>query len=49
MFDHRMLPAYGFYIRHADNVRFENVRVDVRGSEVRQEIVTDDVKGFVRK
>ena len=49
MFDNRMLPAYGFYIRHADNVRFENVRVDVRGSEVRQEIVTDDVKGFVCK
>lgn len=27
MFDWRPLPAYGFYVRHADDIRFENVSV----------------------
>lgn len=48
MFDNRILPAYGFYIRHADHVRFENVRCTVRGQDPRPEIVTDDVTDFVR-
>ena len=48
MFDGRMLPAYGLYIRHADGVRLENVRIDVRGREVRPEVVADDVTGLVR-
>jgi len=43
MFDARMLPAYGFYIRHADGVVLDNVKVTVRGTEVRPEIVKDDV------
>ena len=43
MFAHRMLPAYGFYVRHADDVRFDNVSVSVCGSEVRPEILFDDV------
>lgn len=43
MFAHRMLPAYGFYVRHADNVCFDNVVVNVRNSEVRPEILLDDV------
>ena len=43
MFDNRMLPAYGFYIRHADNVVLENVRVNVRGEEVRPMVVREDV------
>ena len=45
MFDHRMLPAYGFYIRHADGVRLENVKVSVRGQEIRPEIVREDCGG----
>ena len=43
MFAHRMLPAYGFYVRHADNVLFSNVTVSVAGAEVRPEILLDDV------
>ncbi len=43
MFDARMLPAYGFYVRHADGVVFENVRVKVRGTECRPKILTEDV------
>ena len=38
-----MLPAYGFYVRHADGVRFENVRMSYAdGKEGRPAIVTDD-------
>jgi len=43
-----MLSAYGFYLRHVDGVTFDNVRVSVRGEELRQEIVTDDVTDFKR-
>jgi len=46
MFGHRMLPAYGFYIRHADDVRFENVSVTVLGTEFRPMVVRDDVRGL---
>lgn len=49
MFDNRMLPACGFYVRHADGVVFENVKVSVRGREFRPEIVDEDVVGFVRR
>lgn len=38
-----MLPAYGFYVRHADGVRFENVRISYAdGKEERPPIVGDD-------
>ena len=38
-----MLPAYGFYVRHADGVRLENVRVRyAEGKEERPAVVTDD-------
>ena len=38
-----MLPAYGFYVRHADGVRLENVRVRYAdGKEERPAVVTDD-------
>lgn len=49
MFDARMLPAYGFYVRHADGVLFENVNVRVRGTEVRPRLVLDDVTGFAER
>ena len=40
-----MLPAYGFYVRHADGVRFENVRIRYAdGKEQRPAIVTDDAE-----
>jgi len=44
MFDKLMLPAYGFYIRHADNIRMENVKLTFSGGrEERHAIVADDV------
>ena len=46
MFDARMLPAYGFYIRHADGVTFDNVNVRVKGTELRPRLVQEDVTGF---
>ena len=37
------LPAYGFFVRHADGVRLENVKLRVAdASEERPPIVTDD-------
>lgn len=47
MFDGRMLPAYGFYVRHADRVKFENVQFAIQGEETRPAVVTDDVSDFV--
>jgi len=38
-----IFPAYAFYVRHADNVRFENVRTTVVDpDEIRPPIVADD-------
>jgi polygalacturonase len=42
-----MLPAYGFYIRHADNIVLENLTISVREEkEERYAIVADDVSNF---
>lgn len=46
MFDQEALPAWGFYIRHADNIRFENVSLSLLSPDARPEIVRDDVKDF---
>ena len=43
------LPAWGFYIRHADGVVFDNVRLTVGGEDYRPAIVTDDVNGLRMK
>jgi hypothetical protein len=38
-----MLPAYGFYVRHADGVTFENVTLAYTGdTEARPAIFIDD-------
>lgn len=37
-----MLPAYGFYVRHADGVRLENVRLRYASKEARPALVTYD-------
>ncbi|QEG43554.1 glycoside hydrolase family 28 protein [Roseimaritima ulvae] len=42
-----VLPAWGAYIRHAKNVAFKNVELTLRGEDARQEIILDDVEGFV--
>ncbi|MBQ9431785.1 MAG: hypothetical protein IJU44_09570 [Kiritimatiellae bacterium] len=43
MFAKKMLPGYGFYLRHADGVRFENVKLRYAdGREEREPVVQDD-------
>ncbi|MDR2470240.1 MAG: glycoside hydrolase [Tannerella sp.] len=42
----RELPAWGFYIRHADNITFRNVTFTAAAPDYRPAIVTDDVKGI---
>lgn len=37
------LPAWGFYIRHADNVEFKNVKLVLEDKDYRPAIVADDV------
>lgn len=43
-----VLPAWGAYIRHARNIRFENVTLQTRVPDQRQKIVLEDVVGFVQ-
>lgn len=43
------LPAWGFYIRHADGIVFDNVKLTVDGEDYRPAIVTDDVNGLRMK
>jgi polygalacturonase len=39
-----ILPAYGFYLRHADNISFNNIKLSaVGGLEERHAMVADDV------
>lgn len=40
------LPAWGFYIRHADGVTFENVKISAAGEDYRPALVADDVNGL---
>ena len=43
MFDFLPLPAYGFYLRHADGVRFENVSLSYAGAaEERPAVFVED-------
>ncbi|GAB3323724.1 glycoside hydrolase family 28 protein [Larkinella ripae] len=41
------LPAWGFYLRHAQNIRFENVRLTCLKKDYRPAVVLDDVKQAV--
>lgn len=43
------LPAWGFYIRHADGIVFDNVKIKVAGEDYRPAVVSDDVKGLSLK
>jgi hypothetical protein len=38
------LPAWGFYIRHADGIKFKNVTLRAEKQDYRPAIVLDDVK-----
>lgn len=40
------LPAYGFYVRHAKNVVFENLRLTFATDDYRPAIACDDVDGL---
>ncbi|MFC1765114.1 glycosyl hydrolase family 28 protein [Planctomycetota bacterium] len=42
-------PAWGYFIRHAENVVFTNVTHDVSPADAREAIVLEDVTGFVNK
>lgn len=44
-----VLPAWGAYIRHAKNVEFHNVELDVRNPDARKQITLEDVEGFVQR
>lgn len=49
MFNRMPLPAYGFYVRHADDVRFENVTVTPSSLDARQPFMFDDCVDCVVK
>ncbi len=40
------LPAWGFYIRHAENIHFEGVVLKLREPDYRPMLVLDDVNGY---
>jgi len=40
------LPAWGFYIRHADGIKIKNLVLTSKGSDYRSAFVADDVKGL---
>lgn len=41
------LPAWGIFIRHADDIRLDNVRLKVFSFDYRPAVVASDVKGVV--
>ncbi len=41
-----ILPAYGFYVRHAREVTFDNVRVSTHKPDLRHAVVFSDVQGM---
>ena len=43
---HSIYPAYGFFLRHADNVKFDNVRIRPRGLYKRSLVIADDCTGI---
>jgi hypothetical protein len=40
------LPAWGFYIRHADGIKIKNMVLTCKGTDYRPAFVADDVKGL---
>ena len=45
----RELPAWGFYIRHAEDITFDNVTLRCMKEDYRTAIVLDDVHGALFK
>ena len=48
MFDAKPLPAYRFYVRHADGVRFESCRFVLDRPDARERYVADDAAIDIR-
>lgn len=44
-----VLPSWGAYIRHAKNIEFDSVKLEVRTTDERMKIHLDDVEGFVQR
>lgn len=42
-----VLPAYGFYVRHAKDIFFENVKFNLQGNDGRPDYKFDDVTNYV--
>ncbi len=40
------LPAWGFYIRHADGIKIKNLVLTCKGTDYRPAFIADDVKGL---
>ncbi|ULT22308.1 hypothetical protein KUH03_22970 [Sphingobacterium sp. E70] len=40
------LPAWGFYVRHAENIHFDRVVLRLKDKEYRPMLVFDDVNGY---
>lgn len=40
------LPAWGFYIRHADGIKIKNMVLTCKGTDYRPAFIADDVKGL---
>ena len=38
------LPAYGFFIRHANNITFEGIQLTTKGADMRPALYLDDVE-----
>lgn len=48
MFDRQNLPAWAFYVRHADGILLENVRCEKLGDDAREKYVFEDADVTVR-
>ena len=44
-----VLPSWGAYIRHAKNIEFDNVTLEVRATDERKRIHLEDVAGFAER
>jgi polygalacturonase len=40
------LPAWGFYVRHVENIKFSNLKLSYKEADFRPAMVFDDVKGL---
>ena len=43
------LPSWGLYLRHISNITLKNVRLTLKDSDFRPDIVEEDVEGLIRQ